>query len=70
MFSRPKSIDPGKVKNVLRLQDVEDKNVQAVTKDGQVLSGRAIVATDGTQDMLFVQGVSIGLDRIISVGLN
>ena len=63
-------IDPGKVKNVLRLQDVEDKNVQAVTKDGQVLSGRAIVATDGTQDRLFVQGVSIGLDRIISVGLN
>ncbi|MDA1160322.1 MAG: hypothetical protein O2983_11995, partial [Planctomycetota bacterium] len=63
-------IDPGKVKNVLRLQDVEDKNVQAVTKDGQVLSGRAIVATDGTQDRLFVQGVSIGLDRIVSVGLN
>tara|TARA_R110002072_G_scaffold302710_2_gene487855 strand:+ start:484366 stop:485130 length:765 start_codon:yes stop_codon:yes gene_type:complete len=63
-------IDASKVKNVLSLKDVEGKNVQAVTRDGQVLSGRAIVAADGAQDRLFVQGVSIGLDRVVSVGLN
>jgi flagellar basal-body rod modification protein FlgD len=63
-------IDADKVKNVVSLQDVDGKEVQAVTKDGQVLSGRAVVATNGTQTRLLVQGVSIGLDRVVSVGVN
>jgi len=63
-------IDADKVKNVLSLQDIEGKDVQAVTKDGQVLSGRAIVAAEGATGQLFIQGVSIGLDRVVAVGAN
>ena len=63
-------IDAGKVKNVLSLQEIAGKEVQAVTRDGQVLSGRAIVATEGTTEKLFVQGISIGLDRVVGIGEN
>jgi flagellar basal-body rod modification protein FlgD len=63
-------IDASNVKNVLTLQDIEGKDVQAVTKDGQVLSGRAIVATEGLTEQMFVQGISIGRDRVVGVGVN
>lgn len=63
-------IDADNVRNVLTLQDVEGKDVQAVTRDGQVLSGRAIVAADETQNRLLIQGVSIGLDRVVAVSAN
>ena len=63
-------IDADNVRNVLTLENVEGKDVQAVTRDGQILSGRAIVAADGTQNRLLVQGVSIGLDRVVAVGAN
>ena len=67
---RTSEIDADNVRNVLTLQDVEGKNVQAITEDGQVLSGRAIAAADQTQNKLLIQGVSIGLDRVVAVGVN
>jgi len=63
-------IDASKVKNVLSLQEIEGKDVQAVTKDGQILSGSAIVVTEGTTGQLFIQGVSIGIDRVVGVGVD
>ena len=63
-------IDAGKVKNVLSLQEIAGKEVQAVTRDGQVLSGGAMVATEGTTEKWCVQGSSIGLDRVVGIGEN
>ena len=64
-------IDAGSITNVLPLKDVEGKQVQAVTNDGEVLSGTAIAATaNGTRPRILVQGISIGLDRVVGVELN
>lgn len=64
-------IEASRISNVLSLQDVEGRKVQAVTRDGQVLEGTAIAAdATGTQARIFVQGISIGLDRVISVDLS
>ena len=64
-------IDADSITNVLSLKDVEGKLVQAVTDDGQVLRGTAIASADqGTRPKVLVQGISIGLDRVVSVGVN
>jgi hypothetical protein len=61
-------IDADTIKNVLSLQEIEGKQVQAVTRDGQVLSGTAITATAaGTRPKILVQGISVGLDRVVGV---
>lgn len=63
-------IAAGEVKNVLSLQQVVGKQVQAVTENGQVLSGTAIAnSTEGTNPRILVQGISIGLDRVVGVDL-
>ncbi|NQV27267.1 MAG: hypothetical protein HQ518_23205 [Rhodopirellula sp.] len=64
-------IDAASVKNVLSLQQLEGKQVQAVTTDGQPLNGIGIVASeDGGAPQLLVQGVAVTLDRIVGIALN
>ena len=64
-------IDANSISNVLSLQDVEGKQVKAVTDDGQVLSGTAIAAAaNGTRPKILVQGISVGLDRVVGVDLS
>jgi len=64
-------IDANSISNVLSLQDIEGKQVKAVTDNGQVLSGTAIAAaTNGIRPKLLVQGISVGLDRVVGVDLN
>ena len=64
-------IDANSISNALSLQDVEGKQVQAVTDAGQVLSGTAIAgAVGGTRPKILVQGISVGLDRVVGVDLN
>ena len=64
-------IDANSISNVLSLQDIEGKQVKAVTDNGQVLSGTAIAAaTNGTRPNILVQGISVGLDRVVGVDLN
>ena len=64
-------IDASSVTNVLSLKDVVGKKVQAVTSDGQVLSGTAISpAAQGPRPKILVQGISIGLDRVVGVDQN
>ena len=64
-------IDATKVKNVLSVQQLEGKQVRAVTTDGRPLNGTAIVAsTDGGASQLLVQGAAVTLDRIIGVSLD
>jgi flagellar basal-body rod modification protein FlgD len=63
-------IDSGSITNVLSLKEIEGKDVKAVTSQGQVLSGRASAATgDGRRPQILVQGISIGLDRVVGVEL-
>jgi flagellar basal-body rod modification protein FlgD len=64
-------IDAGSITNVLSLQDIEGKQVQAVTQSGQVLNGTAIAAeAAGANPKIFVQGISVGLDRVVGIGVN
>jgi len=64
-------IDADSITNVLSLKEVEGKQVQAVTDDGQVLSGTAIAsANQGTRPKILVQGISVGLDRVVGVDLS
>jgi flagellar basal-body rod modification protein FlgD len=61
-------IDADSIANVLSLKEIEGKQVQAVTANGQVLSGTAIAAeAAGTTPKIFVQGISVGLDRVVGV---
>jgi len=61
-------VDADSVTNVLSLQELEGKQVQAVTADGQVLNGRGIIASaeDGPPTLL-IQGVAVTLDRVVGV---
>ena len=63
-------IDATAVTNLLTAKELDGKQIQAVTQDGQVLSGIAIAAATATGSAgVLVQGVRVGLDRIVSVSL-
>jgi flagellar basal-body rod modification protein FlgD len=63
-------IEATKVKNVLSVESLEGKQVQAVTTDGRPLNGPAIVvSTSGLAAQLLIQGIAVTLDRIVGVAL-
>ena len=63
-------IEADNVRNVLTVRELEGKQVQAVTANGQVLNGTGIVAsTDGGPASLLIQGVAITLDRVVGIAL-
>lgn len=63
-------IDADSVRNVLTIRELEGKQIQAVTADGQALNGTGIVAsTDGGPATLLIQGVAVTLDRVVGIAL-
>lgn len=64
-------IDPASVQNVLSIDQLDGRQVQVVTDDGETLNGSAVVTSNNNgQAELLVQGVAVGLNRVIGVALD